>query len=135
MNTFFYEHDHLLSNCTGPFTYACCEKGISRFSAFSFLKSYCVFFKIISKSKSSFQLFNIAIRVMTAVELHFHAIYHFQHLKLKSLFEKSQSVQGGKFFSSYMAVFEVAQGPRNSRTIKVNCSFVQKETLTIWHMS
>ena len=124
MNTFIYEHDHLLSNCAGPFTYACCENGISRFSAFSFLKFYCVFFKIIAKWKSSFQLFNFVIRVMMAVELHFYPIYHCQHLKLTSLFEKSQSVPGSKFFPSYRAVFEVAQGPRKSRTNNVNCSFV-----------
>ena len=48
------------------------------------------------------------LRVMAAAELHLSAT-HAQHLALKSVYEKSQYIMGGKLFSS-RAVFELAQG-------------------------
>ena len=50
------------------------------------------------------------LRVMVAVELHVNATYYAQHPALKSVFEKSQSVMGGKLFSSYRTRSELAQG-------------------------
>ena len=52
------------------------------------------------------------LKVMAAVELHVNATYYIQHTALKSVYEKSQSIMGGKLFSSYRIVFELAQGPR-----------------------
>ena len=48
------------------------------------------------------------LRVMVAVELHLNAAYT-QHLTLKSVYEKSQYIMGGKLFSS-RTVFELGQG-------------------------
>ena len=50
------------------------------------------------------------LRVMVAVELHVNAAYYAQHPELKSVYKNSQSVMGGKLFSSYRTVFELAQG-------------------------
>ena len=47
------------------------------------------------------------LRVMVAVELHLNAAYT-QHLTLKSVYEKSQYIMGGKLFSS-RTVFELGQ--------------------------
>ena len=52
------------------------------------------------------------LKVMAAVELHVNATCYIQHTALKSVYEKSQSIMGGKLFSSYRIVFELAQGPR-----------------------
>ena len=55
---------------------------------------------------------------------------------MKSVNEKSQSVMGGKLFSSYRPVFELAQSLRDSKTNDLNCSYealVQKNALTICH--
>ena len=48
------------------------------------------------------------LRMMAAVELHLNTTYA-QHIGLKSAYEKSQYVTGGKLFSS-RTVFEVVQG-------------------------
>ena len=74
------------------------------------------------------------LRVIAAVELHVNATYYAQHFALKSVYEKSQSVMGGKLFSSYRTVFVLAQGLRKSLARDLNCSYevlVQKEALTI----
>ena len=73
---------------------------------------------------------------MAAIELHVNATYHGQHPALKSVYGKSQSVIGGKLFSSYRTVFELAQEYSDSKTSDFNnCSsneaLVQKEALTI----
>ena len=70
---------------------------------------------------------------MAAVELHVNATYA-QHPALKSVTGKSQSVIGGKLFSSCRTVFELAQGLWDSKTSDLNYSYealVQKKTLTI----
>ena len=70
---------------------------------------------------------------MAGVKLHLNAAYHAQHSGFKSVDEKSQSVMGGKLFSSYRTVFELVQGNRDSN---LNCSdvaLVQKEALIICH--
>ena len=74
---------------------------------------------------------------MEAIELHINARYYAQHPALKSVFGKSQSVIGGKLFSSYRTVFELAQEYSDSKTTDFkNCSsneaLIQKETLTIY---
>ena len=59
--------------------------------------------------------------------------YNAQYPALKSIYEKNQSVMGGKLFSSYRIVFELARGICDSRTSDSNCSnesLVQKEALT-----
>ena len=43
------------------------------------------------------------LRVSTAVELHVNEAYYAQHPALKTVYGKSQSVIGGKLFSSYRA--------------------------------
>ena len=73
---------------------------------------------------------------MEAIELHINARYYAQHPALKSVYGKSQSVIGGKLFSSYRTVFELAQEYSDSKTSDFNnCSsneaLVQKEALTI----
>ena len=40
------------------------------------------------------------LRVMAAVELHVNATYYTGHPALKSVYEKSKSVMGGKLFSN-----------------------------------
>ena len=73
------------------------------------------------------------LRVMAAAELHVNATYYAQHPALKSVYEKSQSVMGGKLFSSYRTVFELAQGLREAQTSDLNRSYkalVQKEAMT-----
>ena len=61
--------------------------------------------------------------------------YYAQHPALKSVYGKSESVIGGKLFSSYRTVFGLAQGLWDSKTSDtVNCSceaLAQKEGLTI----
>ena len=74
------------------------------------------------------------LRVKAAVELHVNATYYAQHPALKSVYGKSQSVIGGKLFSSYRTVFELAQDLQDSKTSDLNCSYdavFQEETLTI----
>ena len=73
---------------------------------------------------------------MEAIELHINARYYAQHPALKSVYGKSQSVIGGKLFSSYRTVFELAQEYSDSKTSDFNnCSsneaLVLKEALTI----
>ena len=73
---------------------------------------------------------------MEAIELRINARYYSQHLALKSVYGKSQSVIGGKLFSSYRIVFELAQEYSDSKTSDFkNClsneALVQKEALTI----
>ena len=73
---------------------------------------------------------------MEAIELYVNARYYAQHPALKSVYGKSQSVIGGKLFSSYRTVFELAQEYSDSKTSDFNnCSsneaLVQKEALTI----
>ena len=41
-------------------------------------------------------------RKLAAAELHVNVAYHTQHPALKSVYGKSQSVIGGKLFSSYI---------------------------------
>ena len=68
---------------------------------------------------------------MAAVELHLIVTYA-QHLALKSFYDKSQSVMGGNFFSSYITMFEV----RDSKASDLSCLYealVQKKTLIICH--
>ena len=75
----------------------------------------------------------MTLRVTAAVELHLNPIYA-QQLALKSVYEKSQSVIGGKLFTSSRTVFELAQGLRDSKTSDLNCLYevlVQNEALTI----
>ena len=74
------------------------------------------------------------LRVMAAAELHVNATYYAQHPALKSVYEKSQPVIGGKLFSSYRTVFELVRGLRDTKTNGLNCSYealVQKEAMTI----
>ena len=73
---------------------------------------------------------------MEAIELHINARYYAQHPALKSVYGKSQSVIGGKLFSSYRTVFELAQEYLDSKTSDFNnCSsneaLFQKEALAI----
>ena len=96
-----------------------------------------------SKSLGIFHIFIIGkrdnsllheLRVKPAVELHVNATYYAQHPALKSVYGKSQSVIGGKLFSSYRTVFELAQDLQDSKTSDLNCSYdavFQEETLTI----
>ena len=70
---------------------------------------------------------------MAAVELHVNATHYAQHPALKSVYGKSQTVIGGKLFSSYRAVFGLAQGLRDSEANDMNCFYmaiVQKKVLT-----
>ena len=60
------------------------------------------------------------LRLMVAVELHVIATYCTQHPVMKSFYEKSQSVMGGKLFSSHRIVFELAQGLQDSKTSDFN---------------
>ena len=48
------------------------------------------------------------------------ATYYAQHLE--SVYGKSQSVIGGKLFSSYLTTFEPGQGLWDSKTSALNCS-------------
>ena len=73
---------------------------------------------------------------METIEVHINARYYAQHPALKSVYGKSQSVIGGKLFSSYRTVFELAQEYSDSKTSNFNNSssneaLVQKEALTI----
>ena len=63
------------------------------------------------------------LRVMPAVKLHVNVTYYAQHSALKSIYGKSQSVIGGKSFSSYRTVFEPAQGLQDSKTSVLRCSY------------
>ena len=52
------------------------------------------------------------------------ATYYAQHPTLKPVYAKSQLVMGGgKLFSSYRTVFEIAQGLRDFKTSDLNCSY------------
>ena len=73
---------------------------------------------------------------MEAIELHINARYYAQHPALKSVYGKSQSVIGGKLFSSYRTVFELAQEYSDSKTsdfynYSSNEALVEKEALAI----
>ena len=73
---------------------------------------------------------------MAAVKLHLNTAFYAQHSSLKSVDEKSQSIMGGKLFSSYRTVFELVQGNRDSKTNDLNCSDValfKREALIICH--
>ena len=75
---------------------------------------------------------NHELRVIAALKRHLHATYYAQHPALKSVDDKSQLVVGGKLFSSYRTLFQLAQGLRYSKTSDLNCSYValvQKEAL------
>ena len=73
--------------------------------------------------------------VIVANKLHLNTRYYAQHRALKSVYEKSQSLMGGKLFYSYRRVFELVQSLWDSKTIvscsnDLNCSYeglVQKE--------
>ena len=60
------------------------------------------------------------LRLMAAVELYLNGTYYAQHSTLKSVYGKRKSVIGDKLFSSYRAVYELAQGIRDSKTIDLN---------------
>ena len=125
---FFYENinqeHNLLPDCAlGPFTYVCCENCMSGFSAFilNLSKSGNILFRSMPNRNYSAQhqlslvgdnalVMVHELRVMAAVELHVNTTYYAQHPALKSVYGKRQSVIGGKLFSSYMTVFELAQG-------------------------
>ena len=62
------------------------------------------------------------LRVMASVKLHVNATCYAQHPVLKSVYGKSQSVLGGKLFSSCRRVFELAEGLRDSKTSDLNYS-------------
>ena len=73
---------------------------------------------------------------MEATQLPKNARYYAQHPALKSVYGKSQSVIGGKLYSSYKTMFELAQEYSDSKTSDFNnCSsneaLVQKEALAI----
>ena len=75
------------------------------------------------------------LRVMAAVELHLNTICP-QHHALKSVYQKSPYVMGGKLFSSYRTLFKLGQGLWDSKTSDFDCSYealVQKEALNICH--
>ena len=57
------------------------------------------------------------IGVMTAVELHLNARFYAQHLAMKSVYDKSQSVMSGKLFYFDRVVFELAQGLRDYKQV------------------
>ena len=73
--------------------------------------------------------------VIVANKPHLNTRYYAQHRALKSVYEKSQSLMGGKLFYSYRTVFELVQSLWDSKTIvscsnDLNCSYeelVQKE--------
>ena len=72
---------------------------------------------------------------MAAVELHGNATYYAECPTLKPVYGKSQSVIGGKLFSSYRTVLELAQGLQDSKTSGLNSSYealVQKGALAIY---
>ena len=53
---------------------------------------------------------------------------------MKAVYEENQCIIGGKLFSSYMTLIELAQGLWDSKTSDLNYSYktlVQKEALTI----
>ena len=128
------------------FTYVCFENCMSGFSAFDLnsSKSGNILFRSMANgnflfSSASFSLVGKnslvhELRVMAAVELHVNSTYA-QHPALKSVYEKSQPRIGGKLFSSYRTVFELAQQcPQDSKTSDLNCSYealVHKEALTL----
>ena len=60
--------------------------------------------------------------IMAGVELHLNASYA-RHPALKSLSEKIESVIGGKLFSFYRIVSELAQGLQDSKTSHLNCLY------------
>ena len=63
------------------------------------------------------------LRVIADVEPHVNTAYYHQHPALISGDEKRQSVMVGKLYSSYRTVSELAQGPRDSKTSDLNCSY------------
>ena len=62
------------------------------------------------------------LRIMAAIELHLNATYA-QHPALKSVYEKSKSIMGGKLFPPYRTVFKLAQGLRDSKASDLNCLY------------
>ena len=72
------------------------------------------------------------LRAMAAVELNLNASCCAQNPGLKSVYEKSQSVMGGKLFSSYTTFFLTSIGPsrfQNKITELLVFPVVQKEAL------
>ena len=70
---------------------------------------------------------------MASLELHVNATYYAQHPALKLIYGKSQSVIGGKLFSSYSTLIELVLGFRDSKTTDLNCSYetlVQEKAMT-----
>ena len=121
-----------------PFTHVCCENYISGFSTFvlSLSKSGNILFRSMANENCLFSSASIIVtgrrylpgvyelRVMATVELHANTA-HAQHSPLKSVYGKSQLVIGGKLFSSYRTVFELAQGLWDSKTSDLNCSILR----------
>ena len=68
------------------------------------------------------------LRVMAAAEVHLNAAYYAQHPPLKSAYGKSQSVIGGKLFSSCRAVFELHRVFENPKQVTL---IAMKHLLTI----
>lgn len=122
----------------GSFTYLYYEKCMSCFSAFS-CSTYFVRiakWKLPLFSSASFSsvednsFVRLTLRVTTAVDLHLNATYA-QKAALKSLYEKYQSVLGGKSFTS-SKIFEI----HDSKTNALNCLYdvlVHNEALIIYH--
>ena len=113
MKIFINQGHKLLPDCAfGP--YVCCENCVSGFSAFVFnlSKTGNILFRSMQNGNCLFSSASLLLvgdtwlvhelRKMTAVEQHVKATYYTRHLALKSVYEKSQSVIGGKQFSSYI---------------------------------
>ena len=83
----------------------CCENCMSGFFYFvlNLSKSVSTFFRSMPKANCFFSSASLSLvhklKVMTAVELHVNATYYTRNPLLKSVYEKSQSVMGGKLFS------------------------------------
>ena len=112
MKIFINQDHNLLPDCAfGP--YVRCENCVSGFSAFvlNMSKSGNILFRSMPNgnwlfSSASLPLVDNSLvhelGVMAAVVLHENATYDIQHSALKLVFEKGQSVMGGKLFHSYI---------------------------------
>ena len=112
MKIFINQDHNLLPDCAfGP--YVRCENCVSGFSAFvlNMSKSGNILFRSMPNgnwlfSSASLPLVDNSLGhelgVMAAVVLHVNATYDTQHSALKLVYEKGQSVMGGKLFHSYI---------------------------------
>ena len=107
---------YCLPDCAlGPFTYVCCESCMSGFSVsiVNLSKSGNILFRSVPNGNGLFSsaylslvgnnpmVYELRVMAVTTVEeLHVNETYHTQHHVLKSVYGKSQSVVGGKLFSS-----------------------------------